>query len=376
MYVLNFNPSYHALQSPDLSDKSSFSLRDLCPYMLQQIELKPHADLADRPVTSWQLAKQLQDCRKKLSTLKAFRLENLDAHKGSHRGPERIETFEGKDPGKLVLMTANLKRGLSDMILLQPIIRQQAKRLQKMGWKDKFSISVSSGFDDLFYGQKYFDRLLPEMPTFGEISKFDYHMEYGISLDRMKSLADISEWEEIDLHVELKLPAKAISAGKKRFASENPKIFLHWEAFDTHRTLPFDWFKPVVDQFKDCDFYCTLFGKQHQSGEIYENGPVNLWPEEKSILDLFITLKSMDVVVTTNTGIAHASAALGTPTIVIFSGRLYGWGDYWPKQHKSLYPTMHTIGLEENLKSTTKEIQKRIIEKVEMLIPEHELAAA
>lgn len=375
MYVLNFNPSCQALQSPLLSNKSSFTLQDLCPYMTQSIELKAQEDFDSMPVISWQLAMQIQDCRKKHPALKAFRLEALEERNGFSGGPGRIESFNKKKPGKLILMTANLTRGLSDMILLQPIMRAQAATLKKLGWQDKFSVSGSSGFRDLFYGQAFCSEFLPEIPAFKEFRQFDYFMDYGISLDRMKSLIGIVEWEEIDLRVVLKLPSHAASESRKRFPSDRPKIFLHWEAFDKQRTLPFDWFKPIVENFDEVEFYCALYGNP-DGGEIYSGGPVNLWPAEKSLSDLFVTLKSMDVVVTTNTGIAHAAAAVGTPTIVIFTGRLYGWGDYWPRQHNRLYPSMQTIGLEENLTLTPAEIQRQMMQKLKALIPKRELAAA
>ena len=374
MYVLNFNPSFPALQSL-LANTSSFSLQALCPYMTQPIEMKVQTEREAKPVICWQLAMQIQECRKDQPALKAFRFETLEEKNGYCGGPARIESFDKTPPGKLLLMTANLKRGLGDMMLLQPILRAQAAKLRSLGWEDKISISSSTGFRDLFDGQNFIDSFVSERPRFGDVCKCDYFMEYGISLDRMKARIGIVEWDEIDLKVDLRLPESALELGKKRFPGDRPKIFLHWEAFDDQRTLPFDWFKSILNDFPDVEFYCTLYGN-NEGGELFPDGPTNLWPTEKSITDLFITLKSMDAVVTTNTGIAHVAAALGTPTIVIFSGRLYGWGDYWPKQHKNLYPAMQTIGLDENLTLTPAGIQKQMVDKLKAIIPQQVRAVA
>lgn len=343
--------------------------------MTQPIEIKMDSDSDSMPVLSWQLAMQIQQCRKDHSELKGIRFQTVDEKEGSNGRPVRLERFDKIKPGKLLLLTANLKRGLGDMILLQPIFRAQAECLHGLGWAGKLGLSSSSGFRDLFYGQDFVDEFLTELPYMSDICKYDYFMEYGTSLDRMKSLIGIVNWDEIDLKIDIKLPRICDRIAKQRFTSDHPKVFLHWESFDKQRTLPFDWFQNLLQEFAEVEFYCSLFGNE-LSGELFPGGPKNLWRNENSLRDLFITLKSMDAVVTTNTGIAHAAAALGTPTIVIFSGRLYGWGDYWPKHYKRLYPTMQTIGLEENLTLTSKEIQTQMIDKLHKIIPARELIAA
>jgi hypothetical protein len=375
MYVLDLNPTYLAMQKTALPESTQFSLKKLCPYMTQPVEMTMNPRADSMPVISWQLAMQIQECRKNHSELKAIRFQAVDDKEGSNGWPVRLDGFDKIVPGKLLLLTANLKRGLGDMILLQPILRAQAENLRKLGWQDRLGLSSSAGFRDLFYGHAFIDEFLTEIPFMRDICKYDYFMEYGISLERMKSLIGIVDWDEIDLKIEIKLPQICDTIARQRFTSDNPKIFLHWESFDKQRTLPFDWFRNLLQEFEGVEFYCSLFGNKN-SGELFPGGPKNLWPNENSLRDLFITLKSMDAVVTTNTGIAHAAAALGTPTIVIFSGRLYGWGDYWPRQYKRLYPAMQTIGLEENLVLPPQEIQAQMLDMLREMIPAHELVAA
>lgn len=375
MYILNLNPTYLAMQTSPLPDAAQFTLEKLCPYMTQSIEIHMFPRPETMPIVSWQLAMQIQECRKDHPELRAFRFHTISADESKKWGFTKIENFEHLPPGRLLLLMANLRRGLGDMMLLLPILRAQAKRLRALGWEGNFSISTSTGFRDLFYQQDFVDEILPEMPTLNDICRFDYVMEYGISLERMKSLIGIIDWNEIELCVGLNPPAAWQSTAARRFPGERPKVFLHWDSFDRQRTLPIDWFESVIREFDGVEFYCSLFGNI-TSGELFPGGPVNLWPKERGLKDLIVTLKAMDAVVTTNTGIAHVAAALDTPTIVIFNGRLYGWGDYWPRQYRRLYPSIIPIGLEENLRLTPEEIQQQVIEKLSQLIPVRELVPA
>lgn len=368
MYALLMNPTYLAMQGGMLPDAASFSLQRLCPYMTQQIEVKMYPGPESIPVMSWQLAKQIQECRKDHPELKAFRMQKLEDVQGESGCPVRLEGFENVTPGRLLMLTANLRRGLGDMLLMQPIFRAQAGDLRQRGWTGKVSISGAEAFRDLFEGLPFVEEYLPEMPNLNEIYRFDYFLEYGMALGRMRKLLGTPEWSDIDLRIRLPITAEMRLDAQQRFPGNRPKIFLHWNSFDKDRTLPMDWFDGVLREFENAELYCALHNDD-RPGEIFPGGPVNLWPEEKTLKDLFVILAAMDAVVTTNTGVAHVSAALGRPTIVIFSGRLYGWEDYWPDFHEQLYPTMQPIGLQENLGLSAEEIQARILEKLRVILP-------
>lgn len=373
MYILSFSQAFLAAHTESSTESMPFTLAQINPYMTQPIQVKLEPEAEKTHIVSWQLANQIQGSRKSLPGLKGLRIQKQYDETGATK-PVRIDRFDRVAPGRVLLLTANFKRGLSDIILLQPILRAQAAKLKKMGWEGKLSISSSNEFRRLFHGQGFIDQFLPELPYLEDVRKYDYYMEYGISLDRMKALLSISNWDEIDLEIRLQLPKQAKDKWKEHFRSKSKKVFLHWDSFDKQRRLPVDWFKSIMTKFREVEFYCSVYNNPTH-GEIFPGGPVNLWPYEQDKDDLFVILKHMDAVVTTNTGIAHVAAGLGRPTIVIFSGRLYGWDDFWPAHHQRLYPTMHPVGLAENLTLSPEEIQEKVIHKLKMQLEMFEPAA-
>ena len=364
MYILKLNSSFLAQQgSSQQSMSASFNMSHLSPYMTQNVEMKLHPEPLEVPVVNWQLSKQIQERRKEFPELKAFRMNKYNEDEEEEKRPHKLKNFSNKEPGSVLLLMANMKRGLGDMILLQPVYRAQARRLKKMGWSGQLGISSSNEFQHLFYGQDFLGDFLPEMPSLKSVMNYDYVLEYGMSLERMKSLLDIGSWDEIDLRVQLKVPSVIGGKWQNHFQGSSKRIFLHWGSFDPQRQLPANWFNNIVDNFPDAKFYCSLFNNNTQ-GAIFPGGPENLWAYENNLLDLFQIIDQMDAVVTTNTGIAHLSAALGKPTIVIFSGRLYGWTDFWPMHHEQLYPTMQPVGLKEHLQLPVEVIFKQVNEKL------------
>ncbi len=360
MYLLKVTASEH-FDSPN-----SFSFSRLNSYMTQEIDVSHHNRAGQNmPVINWHFAKQLQERRKSDMALKSCKLSALDVSEHPE-APKRIYSLRKPPSDNIVFLTANLERGLSDIILFQPILRAFSEKLKAEGLPGKIHISGSNEFRHLFYKQDYLDEFLPEAPTLETLSKYDYFMEAGIKLERLKTIACVSDWSEIDLRAKINLPPGVTERWIERFKGNKPRVFLHWHAFDSKRILPIEWFKTIVEQFPNADYYCSIYGEKND-GEIYPGGPVNLWPHEENILDLFGALSCMDAVVTTNTGIAHAAGAIDRPTITIFTGVLYGWGDFWPNHHKELYPSLQPIGLSENLSLPPEDIVNRVVAELKRL---------
>ncbi len=364
MYGLTLDATYLALHTRRIPDVANFTLEKLCPYMTQPIEVRLYPDGAQIPVVSWQMARQFEQNKQNHPELGAFRLLPLKREEG-WPVPRLIDGFDGLTPGRLLLLTANMRRGLGDMVLLMPIFRAQAQRLKQLGWPQKLSISSSNDFSALFYGQSFLDTFLPECPGLYQVMAFDYTIEYGLNLARMQHFIGIRDWHEIDLEVKLYVPQERI-ARWDALLPEQPRVFVNWASFDAKRSLSASIFASIKQAYPDFAYFTSLH-KNPQPGEIFPGGPVNLWPQQTDLLDLLALLANMDVVITTNTGIAHVAAGLGKPTLVIFSGRLYGWDNYWPDLHSYLYPTMHPIGLQEKLGLTEHEIEQQILAKLEQV---------
>lgn len=147
-------------------------------------------------------------------------------------------------------------------------------------------------------------------------------------------------------------------------------IFVNWSSFDRQRSQNNEYFAEIKAHYPQASYFTSAF-QNPVAGELFPGGPLNLWPQGKSLTDLCAILSCMDLVITTNTGIAHVAAALGIPTITLFTGRLYCWEGYWPDLHTAFYPSMMPIGLTEDFKIaqlSESELQVSIFEKMQEIL--------
>lgn len=366
MYALTLNTTFLAMLPGPMPEAARLILQRLCPYMTQPVEVPLLPDYDSMLIASWQLAKQLDESRKHNKELQALAFKALRAEDG-WPVPQMLNSCDGIPPGRLLLFTANLRRGLGDIIMLQPIFRAQAQHLAARGWPEKLSISSSNEFAVLFHGQPFIDIFIPEFPALSLLAKYDYAIEYGLALKRMRHLVGAKDWLDIDLEVRLHAPEPAVQKWAGILADDAMKIFVNWASFDKHRTLSPDFFRILRDAAPKAAFYTSLH-KNPVQGEVFPGGPENLSDRGETLTDLLGILANMDIVITTNTGVAHMAAGLGKPTIVLFFGRLEGWDDYWPDLHEHLYPTMVPVGYRENLALGEKEMQAQTLRQLELLL--------
>ena len=366
MFSMSLNPTMLAAATGSMPDTAELTFERLCPYMTQKVAVKLVPDPQHLPIASYQLAKQLTDAKKNTPDLRIFQFDELRENM-----PTIIKNdFSDLRPGKVLLLNANLRRGLGDFLLLLPLMRALSNRFRIRGWSDQFGISTNSEFAPLLYGKEYIQEILPEFPNIDRVLHYDYVLEYGLHVDRMRDLAQINDWREIDLNISITPPLEFRKQWQPFFSYAKKKVFINWSSFDRRRSQSTNSFAEIKEQFPDAAFYASAFQNQ-QEGELFPGGPYNLWPKGKSIADLIAVLSFMDVVITTNTGVAHAAAALGIPTITLFSGRLYCWEGYWPDKYKEFYPSMVPIGLTEDYKIaelTEEEMTKKVIAKLHELL--------
>ena len=373
MYAMTLDPVALLSSKAANADTAHLSFERLCPYMTQRITVKLYPDAETMPVANWQLAKQLTDAKQNNADLRYFRFEDLNNDRGWTVPKLLIEDFSSMQPGRLLLLTANLRRGLGDLLMVFPAFQALSNRLKEIGWDPQFAISTNREFIPLFYGKDYVLDLLPEFPTITELNSYDYVLEFGVHPKRMRTLANLKSWTDTDLRIRLDVPPKLLSHWQSRLHLDQKKIFVNWRSFDRQRTLDDAFYFRIQKKYPDAAYFTSAF-RNEQPGELFPGGPINLWPEGKSLLDLAAILANMDVVITTNTGAAHVAAALGIPTITLFTGRLYGWSDYWPNYYHEFYPTMYPIGLSENfdlLELSPEEMQDKIMEKLGEIISEN-----
>ena len=358
MYTLTLNTTYILLNYGHIPDVAEFSLERLCPYMKQPIKVYLTPPEGQLPVLSWLMAKQLSNCRERYPELNSFRIIPIGEEE-DWPIPRRIESLEQVKPGRLILLTASMYRGLGDMILMLPILRGFSERLSAMGWSPRFGLTAAIEFAALLSGQPFLQQFLPECPVMDQISPYDYAIEFGLNLERMKSFLGIQNWRDIDLRVRLNAPEKWVRKWQKRISSTRLRVFINWRSLDRQRSLTPSFFEDLLRAFPECDFFTSqleVFNNEHP----LPDGITNLTDSGSSLADLIGKLANMDIVITTNTGIAHLAAALEKPTIVLFTGRLYGWEHYWPDLYKHLYPSMHAIGLDEGLQLQEAELLTRL----------------
>ena len=366
MYGITLDSTHLLMTLGQIPDSATLCLEDANPYMTQRMTVYFAPENGRIPVLSWQLAYQLDRQRQHHPGLRHFRFVPLSREEG-WPVPRKLDSFDDVPPGRVLFLLANLKRGLGDMLLLMPILKAQAKSLEQRGWPSQIGVSSAKRFEPLFYQRSFVDRVLPECPLLSDVIHFDYVVEYGMHIYRMKHLVGVHDWREIDLRVELQVPPDIIDYWRKEIPEDGIKIFFNWLSSDSKRSLSLDHFKAIKAAFPEAMYYTSQRGNP-TLGELFPGGPYNLSPKERHLTDLFGILSQMDIVITANTGVAHVAAALGKPTIVIFTGRLYGWEHYWPDLYPYLYPTMYPIGLEEGLQIDLDSLPRKIQQHLETIL--------
>ncbi|KAA3656212.1 MAG: hypothetical protein DWQ10_15900 [Calditrichaeota bacterium] len=261
MFSISLNPAVLAATTGGMPEAAELSFERLCPYMTQKITVKLCPDAQHLPVASYQLAKQLSEAKKNTPDLRIFQFDEL-----KNDMPMIIKnSFDGLKPGKILLLNANLRRGLGDFLLLLPLMRALANRLRIRGWNGKFSISTNSEFAALLHGKDYIEDILPEFPNIEQILHYDYVLEYGLHVDRMKDLAEINDLRDIDLRVNIAPIPEKLARWQSFLSTHKKKIFINWSSFDRRRSQSNENFADLKAEFPDSLFYTSAF-QNHTSG--------------------------------------------------------------------------------------------------------------
>ncbi len=370
MFSMTLDPIVLAGMSGVMPDVAELTFERLCPYMTQPVTVRLYPEPGDLPVASYQLAKQLSEAKKNTPELRLFRFEELKNESGWPVPVIIKNDFSELKPGKVLLLNANLRRGLGDFLLIFPALQALANRFRQSGWPLQFGISTNSGFAGLLYGKKWVTEILPEFPSVHQVMAYDYVLEYGLHIDRMKDLAYLADWQQTDLRIKISAPPHAQQKWQEFLSSREQKIFVNWASFDRRRSQSAEEFAALRAEFPQAKFYTSAF-QNSQHGDLFPGGPENLWPHGKSLEDLCAILSFMDLVITTNTGVAHVAAALDIPTITVFSGCLYSWDNYWPDFYGAFYPSMQPVGLTADFKIadiSKEEMQRQVIRKMHVVL--------
>ena len=370
MFGMTLDTTVVASMPGAMPDLASLTFENLCPYLTQPVTVRMLPEPHELPVASYQLAKQLTEGKKNTPELCYFRFEELKNESGWPVPAIIKNDFADLKPGRVLLLNANLRRGLGDFLMLLPPLNALANRFQQCGWPAQFVSSTNSEFAHLRYGKEWIAEVLPEFPTLHQVMAYDYVLEFGLHIDRMQDLAHLEDWQHTDLQITTTVPADAREKWQRYFDTNERKIFINWASFDRRRSQKSESFAAMRSHFPQAKFYTSAF-QNPQPGELFPGGPINLWPQGKSLADLSGILSFMDLVVTTNTGVAHLAASLGIPTITVFTGRLYCWDNYWPDFYSAFYPSMIPVGLTPDYKLSGKsedDLQAEVLEKMQEIL--------
>ncbi len=199
------------------------------------------------------------------------------------------------------------EQGYGDMIQFARFVKVLKERFPKL----KIKVEVREALKELFEAQKYFDEVVVRGEEIGE---FDYQLP----LMSLAHLLNVS-YEELPNEPYLTLPK-----GEK-FKIKKPKkrkcIGVAWRASVTSesyegRVFDLKYLEPLMKD-RALRLYSFQVGDSSQIDAYKQKDILNLEPKLKNFKESALAMREMDLIITSDTSVAHLAGALGKKCFVM-----------------------------------------------------------
>lgn len=256
---------------------------------------------------------------------------------GDLQRPVSLPLWDGSDPrGKSILLTA--EQGLGDtlhFVRFAQILRERGART-------------------LIYGQAPLMALIQNSPNLGQY--FPNNLELTQAMDCQCSLLDAADLLQVGLHsipgtTGYIQPAKNLVEYWKRALPKNPELFrvgIAWQGNRDHqadmfRSIPLSAFEPV-GKLNRVQLVSLQQGFGSEQLTSWQGPPIVTLPDsvDKSsgaFMDTAAIMQSLDLVITSDTSIAHLAGATGVPTWIALN-YVPDWRWLTDRSDSPWYPTV------------------------------------
>jgi Tfp pilus assembly protein PilF len=261
-------------------------------------------------------------------------------------------TLKSKKKDKTLLLFS--EQGYGDMIQFARF----AKLLKSKYPTLKLKILVRDELKSLFEEQNYFDEVISRGENLGE---FDYHLAL-MSIPNLlkittKNLPKEKSYIKVDGKSDLNVNKDKLNIGVVWSASVTSESY-------EGRVFGLDYFKPLMDD-KNIELYSLQVGDSKDIKNYTDEQIIDLEDKLKSFRDSALVIKELDLVITSDTSVAHLAGSLGKECwVMLQKDAEWRWG---VEKSKSIwYPTIKMIRQEKQgdwdsaFKKLYKDIQKRV----------------
>ena len=261
-------------------------------------------------------------------------------------------TLKSKKKDKTLLLFS--EQGYGDMIQFARF----AKLLKNKYPTLKLKIQVRSELKSLFDEQNYFDEVISRGDSLGE---FDYQLAL-MSLPNLlktttKNLPKEKSYIKVSGENEINMDKEKLNVGVVWSASVTSESY-------EGRVFDLEYFKPLMDD-KNITLYSLQVGDSKDIKNYTSTQIIDLEPKLKSFRDSALAIKELDLVITSDTSVAHLAGSLGKECwVMLQKDAEWRWG--LEKSKSIWYPTIKMIRQEKQgdwdsaFAKLYKDIKKRV----------------
>lgn len=210
-------------------------------------------------------------------------------------------------------------------------------RLKELG--AHVTVKAPTNYGTLVQGYPFIDRIVAGGPRGSHIEivphEYDYFvavlalgLHFGVTLDNYR-------WTGPYMHA----PRWRSFYNRLTYPSVRPIVGFCWKSGENvsprkHRSLTPDQTVRVLDSVPDVSWVSLVYDETPPTCDV-----LVIEPTLRDWRDTAAILKSLDLLVTTDTGVAHLAGALGVPTWVMLPG-ISAWQFLLDREYHPLYPSM------------------------------------
>ena len=268
---------------------------------------------------------------------------------------QRAKLWQGQDISDKTLYTY-YEAGFGDMIMFARYIPEIEKRCKKLVIKPQIELSqlfrdnfLKSDVMNYFYDEKSFD--------------FDYHVPF-LSIPYVLNL----KGDEVFIHHDKYLNAtkdKIDFFKEKYFNNDKFKIAIKWQGntyYETDRVIDVDAFSPLFELADTKIYSAQTFEGAENLKKLSEKFDItDLSPDLKDFSYTAGALANVDLVISSDSSLAHLAGAMGIPCIVLLPYN-YNWRWHMDLSKCDWYDSLKLFRLGE--KESWKGLVKRVVKTI------------
>ena len=194
----------------------------------------------------------------------------------------------------------------------------------------------------------------------------DCKSKIKISIQSLPYLLDFGLWDlPNERYLDLKLPVNLLSEIKEEITNDKFKIGIHWstgknpgQIGENNRSINIKYFEFLINK------NIKLYSLEKNNNKLSKDLLIKQLGHTRNLLKTYLIIRQMDLVITTDTSIAHLAGAIGVETWIILPHPCSSWRWYTNEHSTPWYPSVRLIRQDYKKKWST------VLQKINFMLNE------